>query len=491
MVRRIGIGMFYHESHSFVPYKTDIPQFENYGYFEGRELVREFRNTKTELGGFIDVLERNNDIEIVPLLCAAAIPSGIVTANAYAQIENQMLTLLQQEKPLDGLLLALHGAMVVEGLQDPEEQYMKKIRSIIGNIPMVITLDMHANIKESYLDLANVVIGYKTYPHIDMYETGEVAANALIKLLSGQQFKGTMKKLFLMPPSINMRTSEGPMHKLIERSKILESKEGIFNITILGGFPYSDVAHVGAGIIVTGTEEEIINQALDNLTSLYLDIKEEFLVTLPTTKEAVSQAIQLFADKPVALVDISDNPLSCGSADTTELMKEVLTFNIKDCLIGGIYDVESIEKCKEAGIGSKVQLQLGGKVNPRYGLPVNVIADVIAISDGVFYNSGPFQKNYRMDLKNAVHIKCGDVEVLLIGTPMSANDPEMFRHIGIEPSDKKLLVLKAKNHFRAAFEPIVGEIIYVDAPGAASNYLRNFPYKNVPTSIWPLNKQDY
>jgi len=491
MVRRIGIAMFYHESHSFVPYKTDIPQFGNFGYFEGEKLVEEFRNTKTELGGFIDVLERYNDIEIVPLLCAAAIPSGIVTASAYSQIEHQMLTLLQQEKTLDGLLLALHGAMVVEGLQDPEEQYMNKIRSIVGNIPIVITLDMHANIKESYVDLANAIIGYKTYPHVDMYETGETAANALIKLLSGQQFKVKMKKLSLMPPSINMRTSEGPMHKLMEESKVFESKVGIFNITILGGFPYADVAHVGAGIIVTGTEEEIINQALENLTNLYLAVKEEFLVTLPTTKEAISQAIQLLGDKPVALVDISDNPLSCGSADTTELMREVLALNIKDCLIGGIYDVESIEKCKEAGIGSTVQLQLGGKINPQYGLPIDVIADVIAISDGVFYNSGPFQKNYRMDLKSAVHIKCEDVDVLLIGVPMSANDPEMFRHIGIEPSTKKLLVLKAKNHFRAAFEPIVGDIIYVDARGAASNYLRNFPYQNVPASIWPLNMEDY
>ncbi|MFL6556155.1 MAG: M81 family metallopeptidase, partial [Bacillus sp. (in: firmicutes)] len=178
---RIGIAFFYHESHSFSPMKTEIEQFRNEGYFIGDEIYDAYIGTKTEVGGFLDVLKQEEDVEIVPLLCAAAVPSGVVSTEAYSIIEKQMLETIQQAGRLDGLLLALHGAMVVENLFDPEEHLLGKIRELIGpNVPIATTLDMHANLSEKMIDYTPLHFGFKTYPHIDMYEQGIHAAIALL-----------------------------------------------------------------------------------------------------------------------------------------------------------------------------------------------------------------------------------------------------------------------------------------------------------------------
>ncbi|WML51336.1 M81 family metallopeptidase [Neobacillus sp. PS3-12] len=486
---RVGIAFFYHESHSFSPMKTEIEQFRNEGYFIGNEIYDAYLGTKTEVSGFLDVLKQEKDVEIVPLICAAAIPSGVVSTEAYSIIENQMLESIKQAGRLDGLLLALHGAMVVEDIFDPEEHLLGNIRKLIGpNVPIATTLDMHANLSEKMIHHTPLHFGFKTYPHVDMYDQGVRASKALMKQLKeGVTYYASFEKLPMMPPSINMRTAEGPMHKMIERAKQAEEDEGVYNVSVFGGFPYSDIPIAGASILVVSLAPQKGKEIAKKMASLFWSLREEFIIHLPSVKEGLDLALSIEDVKPVVLADISDNPLSCGSGDTTELLREMVKLNIPDTLFGGLYDPESIEACRKAGAGKKVWLSLGGKVSPEFGEPVQVEATVVAISDGIFHNSGPFNQHLKVDLKGAAHIRVGRMDILLIGRPMSANDPEMFRHIGLEPSTKKILALKAKNHFRAAFEPLVGRIIYVDAPGVASNRLTTFTYRYIPRPIWPLD----
>lgn len=490
---RIGIAFFYHESHSFSPMKTEMKQFRDEGYFIGKEIYQAYAGTKTEVGGFLDVLKGEEEVEIVPLLCAAAIPSGLVTTEAYSIIEKQMLESLKQAGRLNGLLLALHGAMVVEDLFDPEEHLLGKIRGHLGpDVPIATTLDMHANLSEKMIEYTPLHFGFKTYPHIDMYEQGLQAANALLNQLKHSvTYYAAFEKLPMMPPSINMRTAEGPMHKMIEWATQAEKKEGVYNVSVFGGFPYSDIPMVGASVLVVALDPPKAKRTAQKLASLFWGLKEEFIMDLPGVKEGLEMALTTDDGKPVVLADISDNPLSCGSGDTTELLREMVNLNLADTLFGGLYDPESIEACRRAGVGNKVSLSLGGKVSPEFGEPVQVEATIMAFSDGVFYNSGPFNQHLKVDLKGAAHIRAGEMDILLIGRPMSANDPEMFRHIGLEPGAKRILGLKAKNHFRAAFEPIVGRIIYVDAPGVASNRLSTFTYRHIPRPIWPLDDIKY
>lgn len=490
---RIGIAFFYHESHSFAPIKTDIRAFYNEGYFKGDEIFSTYTGTKTEVGGFLDVLTKIKQIEIVPLLCAAATPSGLVTNEAYLQIETEMLTEIENAGKLDGLLLALHGAMVVEDIFDPEEKLLKEIRNSIGrDIPIATTLDMHANLSTTILDHTHYHFGFKTYPHVDMYNQGVNASKLLVEhLLEKKRYVASFIKLPMMPPSINMRTEEGPMHDLMELASKLESYDFIKNASVFGGFPYSDIPMVGASVLVIANDQNSADHAARELANKFWELRNDFIMQLPTVKEGMKIALSMQEVKPIVLADISDNPLSCGSGDTTLLLEDFICVNNPNTLFGGLTDLESIERCRHTGVGSTVMVELGGKTSPEFGRPVKVKAKVMALSDGVFYNSGPFNKHLQVDVKGAAYIRVGNVDILLIGRPMSANDPEMFRHIGIEPTSYSILGLKVKNHFRAAFDPIISKVIYVDAPGVASNDLNHFPYKNIPEDIWPLKDIDF
>ncbi|MBM7691193.1 microcystin degradation protein MlrC [Peribacillus deserti] len=485
---KVGIAFFYHESHSFVSGKTTLKDFRDEGYFKGQEIMEAYLGTKTEVGGFIDVLSAENRVEIVPLLCAAAIPSGVVSFETYHLLEQELMSSLLDAGRLDGLLLALHGSMVAENVLDPERELLSKIRAFLGpDIPIATTLDMHANLSSEMIEYTPYHFGFKTYPHIDMYDQGVKAARTLLQhLLEGKRAEAAFIKLPMMPPSINMKTAEGPMHTLVTLAKGMENKGEIMNASVFGGFPYSDVPMAGASVLTIARTKEEAEKAAKRLAKKFWDVKEEFIQKLPGVKDGVQLALIEKAEKPVVLADISDNPLSCGSGDTTELLREIIRLNLKGSLFGGLNDPESIEKCRKSGIGTEVELTLGGKISPEFGLPIKLTARVNALSDGVFYNSGPFNQNLRVDAKGAAYITAGNVDILLIGRGLSANDPEMFRHIGIEPAAYHILGLKVKNHFRAAFDPLISKVIYIDAPGAASNDLTHFKYKNIPHQIWPF-----
>ncbi len=490
---RIGIAFFYHESHSFSSTKTTLQDFKNEGYFRGNQIFDVYTNTKTEVGGFIDVLKAVDKVDIVPLLCAAAIPSGPVTFETYEVIETELMRLIEAAGELDGLLLALHGAMVIEGIKCAEENLLLKIRDKLGvDIPIATTLDLHANISPTIVEFTPYHFGFKTYPHIDMYQQGVNAANALMNhILHGAHYKAACVKIPMLLPSINMRTKEGPMAKMMELANQYECKDGIVNVSIFGGFPYSDVPSAGASVIVLAEDQLLANHAASSLAKMFWELREDFIVNLPNIEEAFQSALTMIENKPIALVDISDNPLSGGSGDTTKLLKECIDLNKEKTLFGALTDCEAIDLCRKEGIGATVQLSLGGKIYPEFGLPVNVQASVIRLTDGVFYNSGPFNRNLRVDVKGACLIRVDNVDILLIGRPMSANDPELFRHIGIEPGEYRYMILKAKNHFRAAFDPLISEVIYVDAPGVATNNITQLPYKNIPEQIWPIKNIDF
>lgn len=493
-MKRIGIAFFYHESHSFTPMITELEQFENEAYLLGKDIIDHYRGTKTEVGGFIDYLTGSKEeIEIVPLLCASAVPSGVVTKETFEKIEKDMIGSIQDNLPLDGLLLALHGAMVVDGLPDPEEKMLENIRETIGNnIPIATTLDLHANISEKMVTYTPMHFGFKTYPHIDMYEQGLAAANAICNcLFENKQYQAAFIRLPMLLPSLNMRTETGPMKKMIDLAKEAENIKGVHNVSIFGGFPYADTASSSASLIVVGTDKKTMEEVAEKLAREYWGLKKEFLVHLPSAKEGLKIALSRRNKKPVVLADISDNPLSCGSGDTTELLRMMLRNKVDQALFGGLYDPESIKRCQEAGEGKTVELELGGKVTPEFGLPIRVEAKVITLSDGVFYNSGPFNQHLKVDLKATAHIVVDKLDIVLIGRPMSANDPEMFRHLGIDPTKKKILALKVKNHFRAAFDPLIEEVIYVDAPGVSTNNLTTLEYKNIIRPIWPLDNAIY
>ncbi|MFD1037277.1 M81 family metallopeptidase [Virgibacillus byunsanensis] len=491
---RIGVAFFYHESHTFSPSKTTISDFEKEAYLKGNDILEHYQGTKTEVGGFIDVLNQHDQVEIIPLVCAAAIPSGTVTDEAYQDIRHQLIGTIEQSGELDAILIALHGAMVVESISDPETAMLKEIRQAVRNdLPIATTLDLHGNIGAEMVKLTPLHFGFKTYPHVDMYEQGYKAAETIMELLINQTtYYASLAKLPVLLPSINMRTAEGPMRELTEKAKSIEESDiNISAVTIFGGFPYSDIPEAGTSALIVGTNQRVVDRVAEEFTQYIWEYKEKFIYHLPTIDEAVQEAISFRGKKPIVLADISDNPLSGGTGDTTGLLSKMVDANIDNSLFGALYDEESLQICQENGAGSTVQLSLGGKWSSEFGEPIGVKAEVIHVTTGKFRNKGPMNTGVLVNTNGATHIRVGNMDILITGRALSANDPELFRHIGIEPTEKNVIAMKVKNHFRSSFEDLMERVLYVDAPGLASNDLTVFDFRHIPRPIWPLDNIDY
>jgi len=486
--RRVGIAFFYHESHSFSPLRTDLSAFRQEALLYGEEIIEAYRGTQTEIGGFLAALDRTEFLP-VPLVAAAASPAGHVTTDAYEHIRADMLSALDGAGELHGLLLALHGSMVVDGYQDPETDLIQHIREASGpELPIALTLDLHANVTSELIDQGASCFGFQTYPHVDMYQQGVRAATTLIRQMRDDvTYYQSFTKLPALLPSINMRTAEGPMHEAVTTAQDWEKRAGIVAASVFGGYPYSDIEGGGASVVVLATDRAQGEECCRRLAALLWSLREEFLTELPDAADAVAMALEPGRRRPVVLADIADNPLSGGSGDTTTLIAEVLRSHVHNALIGALCDPQVVEQCRVAGAGATISIQLGGKISPQFGLPIDLEADIIRVSDGRFCNTGPMNTGLKVDVEGAVHLRAQGTDILVTGRPVTANDPELFGHIGLDVTGYDLLVMKVKNHFRAAFEPLVGEIISVDAPGVASNDFSTFAFKNVPPGLWPLD----
>jgi microcystin degradation protein MlrC len=487
---RIAYARLFHETHSFSPEKTTLKEFRERELHEGSDLLEHYRGSKTETGAFIDFIEKN-DFEAVPLIAGAANPSGLVSADAYAFFKERIVEGLQGIRDeIDALFLSLHGAMIVEGVPDAEGDLLNAIREVIPELPLAASMDLHANVSPDMVARTDMIAGYKTYPHVDQYETGRRALHMLHRHLNGERrFRNVLLKMPLLLPSMNMMTDAGPMADLVNRGLELEQTEGIGCVSVFGGFPYSDLENAGFSVVVSveeGREKEAA-RILDEMAKLSWEKRREFIVELPTAEEAIHEALQE-KEGVVALVDVSDNPGSGGFAETTILLETLLKTELPKTAFAFISDPEAVQHCIEAGVGEDVDLLVGGKISTLYGEPVRVRGRVKTISDGIYYNKGPWNTGIRVNFGRTVVLSIGTIDLLLSEGRQSPNDPEVFRRNGMEPTEYRILALKAKNHFRAGFKDIVTKVIPLDAPGVASLALGTFPYRNIPRPVFPLDE---
>lgn len=490
MTRRIGIAFFYHESHSFSPLKTELRAFEDEALLTGDTLLNHYRGTATELGGFLEVLE-NQKCVAVPIIAAAAVPAGEVSDEALNNLFARAASQLSVAGPLDGMLIALHGSMVTPNHPDPETDFIHLVRSVArGEFPIAVTLDLHANVTQDLIETGVACFGFQTYPHVDMYDQGVRAAKYLLSVLEGNgNGVQAFVKIPALLPSINMRTDSGPMHELITLAKEFEAAGEAIAVSVFGGFPYADIPGAGASVVVLAKSS---TQALDiakYLAEQLWLLREDFVEDLPNAAESIELAAAPERKRPVVLADIADNPLSGGSADTTALLQECVRRDIQGVLFGAMCDPKTLKEAQRRGVGETFDCLFGGLQSPEFGEPVALHCEVIAVSEGRFVNVGPMNAGLEVDVDGAAWLRHRGIDLLVTGRPITANDPNLFRHLGIELGAYEMLVLKVKNHFRAAIEPLVGDIIAVDAPGVATNDFRTLPFQHLPEPMWPLETE--
>jgi microcystin degradation protein MlrC len=493
-VPKIAIGRISHETNTFSPVPTALASFEGgEGVLEGDAILREHTGAKTGLGGFLAIAAAER-WDVAPTLSAGATPSGTVAAAAHAALRDRLLARLRAAGPVDGVLLHLHGAMCSEGAPDAEGDICRHVRAAVGpEVPIFVELDLHGNMTAEFCESVDAVFVYRTNPHVDPYERGLDAARCLARLLRGELPRPTVyiAKPPMLPPTINMRTAEGPMRDLLEAGRAWEAKPRIVDVSVFGGFPYADFPQAGTAILVTATDPAAGRACAEAMGRRAWELREAFLKPLPAVPDAVEQALRLAAGRPgrpVILADVADNPGGGGTGDTTELLRELVRRGARGAA-ACVWDPETARRAAQAGLGATAAFRIGGKVAPQaFGAPVEVTGRVAHLSDGEFVGTGPVVRGRKMRCGPTAQIDAGGLKFIVTSVRHAANDRGFFRVGGVEPEREPLLVIKSRGHFRADFQPIAHSIIEVDAPGAANPNLDRFRFAHVRRPIWPLDR---
>ena len=485
---KVFLAMMSHETNTFSNVPADRRQFEARNLHYGGEILEAFRDTGTCVGGMIDVAKRR-DITLVPSVAASASPAGRVTREIYAAVKDRILADLAATGRVDGVLLDLHGAMVPEGLDDGEGDLIAAVRTAVGpNVPIAVTLDFHGNLSSAMVTDATLLHGYKTYPHVDMAERGVEATLRLIEVIEGRiRPTAALRKPPLLPPLGNQGTARGPMRRLYDLADEMERDSRVISVSVFAGFPFADIPDAGLGVyVVTDNNQALAEELAERLARVAWEHRHEFLHEALSVKDAVAKALAS-EGRPIVLADMADNTGGGAAGDGTEILRELVRVGARSAIVACIWDKAAVDACIAAGVGGRVTLDVGGKVDDRHGAPLSVTGTVRTLSDGRFVHKGPMMRGLSGRLGPTAVLDVDDIKVILISYRWQTLDPEMIRFVGIDPMAEKVVVVKSTIHYRAAFEPIAKEIIEVDAPGLSSSNLARFRFERIRRPIFPLD----
>lgn len=484
---RIAHAGFLHETNTFAPLKAtweDFVRAEGFpGLTEGDAILDLFPPINIGTGGFIQEA-RALGHELAPIAWSAAVPSAHVTEDAFERMAALTLAGLAAAEPFDAVYLDLHGAMVTEHLEDGEGGFIARVRQAIGKRPLVVSLDLHSNTTEAMLALSDGLIAYRTYPHIDMADTGRRAARYLDRLLRGDARPAKARRAlpFLMPLT-GMCTMLEPMAGVYRRLEELEREPGVRHVSFTPGFPPADIHDCGPVVVAYGDSQAVAEGAAEALAAHILQREAAFEVAMLPPGAAVAKAMRSNALKPFVLADVQDNSGAGATSDTTGLLRALIAAGADRAVIGILTDAEAALAAHAAGLGAELDLALGGKLFTAGDPPFAGRFRVAALSDGRFLCTGPFYGGNRASLGPTALLTLGGVSVIVSGGRMQAADQAIFRHLGVEPSAQRILGLKSSVHFRADFTDLAEEILLVEAPGAFVDRPARLPYRNLRAGV--------
>ncbi len=485
---RVLIAEFKHESNTFCHDKTGIKEFQEKYFLFGEELIKFFKGTKSEIGGFIDACQE--EAEILPVLAANACPGGAVTREMFDLVKKNLLNKIREEKNIDAILLSLHGAMVLEDAPDGEGELLEEIRNLVGdNLPIMASLDMHANLTEKMIKNANGLFPYDNNPHTDLYERGYEAAVNIIKMIR-KEIKPVlvMNKLPLLSSCLN--TARLPHKEFLDMAHKWEKDPRVISVSILAGFNYADIYEAGMSVLAqTNNDLPLAAKIANKIGDAIMAKHQDFYKEIYSIEEAIKMGIESDV-KPVILADVSDNPGGGSPGDGTEILKKLIEKKAQNVGFATIFDPETVEKAIKIGIRNTADFNIGGKSVYNLGKPITTKAIVKTIADGKFINKGPMGHGLMNDVGRTVVLGINGIEVIVNERRFQPLDPEIFRRVGIEPLEKQIIVLKSAMHYRAAYEKLARKIIEVDAPGVAPVNTKVIKLKNIRRPVFPLDRLD-
>jgi len=486
---KILIGGVVHETNTFANVKTDVAAFKQWEWSRGEEVMQN-RGVRNYIGGMIAQAEKLS-IEIEPLFSTFAYPSGIITAKTHDTLIDHLLKRLKQAEDYDAIVLSLHGAGVSERSEDLEGTILQEVRDVVGvDVPIVVTLDLHANMTQKMVDLADIILGNHLYPHTDSYEIGLEAVEVAQKIVEGT-LKPTMH-LEMLPLIIPTSTTNmGPAKEVNEWCYDAEENKDIIDCTFYHGFPYTNISRLGVSVLVTtNNDAKLAQETAEAVGQSIWQKREQFLQKPLSPKEGIKQALA-HDGKPVVINETSDNPGAGTPGDGTYLLKAMTENHLTDACYAFIYDPEVAQQAVEAGIGATIDIKLGGKTDHLHGEPLDMTVYVKAIADGIFKKSTPMGRGEKVDLGTSVRFLYNGVDIIVCSKKSQVFDDEIFKLLGIDVRKYKIVGLKSSQHFRAGFEHLSSKIITVDSPGLSTFDFTTFDFTNLKTKLYPLNDVTY
>jgi len=492
---RLLIAMMKHETNTFSPVPTPLARFGNGpGPLYGDAAIRAYRGTGTGLGAYLDLAAREG-AEIALPIAAGASPSGPVEDAAYKHITDTICEAAARGG-FDGIMLDLHGAMVTENLEDGEGEFLKRLRAIDPVTPIAVSLDMHANLYDAMIANATVVAGYRTYPHIDTYETAKLAGEILLRAMRGEVNPVmTWRNEPMLPHVMRQGTDDHPNKELQNRCAAM-SAEGALAASLFTGFPHADITNAGlSAVVVTDGDRKLAEELRDELLGRAWVEREAFVYKLEPLQQSVARAKAMPSaqpgEGPIVLLDHYDNCASGGTMDTTVVLAEILRQGLEDVAAFAIYDPSAVQQAIAAGIGAAVTLSIGGKIKmpaiPDESPPLTVIGIVKTISNGRYKNRGPMARGAAMDMGPAVVLDTGAAEIVLISRHVEPSDLNCLSSLGIDPLQKRYMMLKSRIHWRAGLGPMAKAVVECAGIGVCTSDYGQLKFDKVRRPIYPLD----
>jgi microcystin degradation protein MlrC len=489
---RIAVACFSHETCTFCPKPTTIDDFEKGGVYYGQDVIKEAKKVKSYLRGFIKVAEEEK-IDLVGILDASRSWGGSsgswLTPDCFNKYADGIAERLKDSGEIDGVFLSLHGAMAAKNYHKPEAEVVRRARKAVGDIPIMVTLDLHANEDHELTDAADAVFVIKEYPHTDKENVGMVAARWIIKTIKGE-LKPTVaiRKPGVISPSVFQGTGSHPGKTIMDRCRDWENKEENVYASVAFGFAYADVPDGGASVIVvTDNDQDLADKIADDISGLVWKLREPLANRdVPKVAEGVRRAVKFAeaGETPVVLADHSDR-----LGDSTHILKELIKQNVKNFGVSTIADPNTAEKLVDNNkIGDKVNVKVGAYTGSKYsGDPVEVTGKIEFLGVGDYRYTGPKDTGRLTNLGPTVALDLGDNNHVVISSTLhQVQDDEGFKRFNIDFDSLDILVIKSRVHFRAFYEDASAHIIEVDAPGLGPADLTQFDYKNEPEDIYPI-----
>jgi microcystin degradation protein MlrC len=456
---RVGVLGVWHETNTYSVRPTDTDDFRAHELLRGDEIIGRHAGTGSVIGGMLAA----PDFDLVPVATAGAWPAGRVTRDALETIFGALESQLARAR-VYGLLVHLHGAMVGDGIDDVELETLRLLRRVAGDVPLVAVLDLHGNPSPAMVELCNAVIAYDTYPHVDMRERGEEAAGLLGEILRGRKLRTLVAKVPLLSTPLAQASDESPMRDLRVKADAA-TRDGVARVSLLPGFPYSDVERAGFSVVVTYDSDgaEAARVVACELMEEVDRRREEFVVRRDDPETAVARALES-RERPVVLVDIADNIGGGGPGDGTALLAELLRQGARGAVVP-IADAGVARAAAAAGAGAALDVDVGGKTDSRHGDPVRIAGRVARITDGRYRGGGTWMTGHEFSMGTTAVIHAGAVTLVVMERAVPPFHAAQLLSVGIDPGSAEYIVAKGAVAWRAAYGAVARTVIEVDTPG--------------------------